>query len=260
MASGLLLFLKSVALAERGVTTAFGLESQEKIRHMKTLFAEKKARGLTLVEVLLVLSILAILAVFVSPLFPSPRHVPRRATRARCMNNLRQIYVSFQLWGGEHDWKLPMQISITNGGTRELIADGAAYPHFLAISDYLNNPEVLFCPSEMSSARRTATTFSTAVTRGYPTPVPFTGDTNVSYFVGLDADSLYPQTVLSGDRNLTVNGVALSPGLHSFRTNDLVGWSGEMHKNQGNVIFVDGSAMTSSGSPGLFGTNRAAIP
>lgn len=209
---------------------------------MKTLLPEKKVCGLTLVEVLLVIGILVILAAVLLPaLLPPKRH----RSRISCQNNLRQIAIAFRNWEGDNDGKSPMQVSVTNGGTRELIAAGTVYPHFLVMSNELSTPKLLFCPMETSSARKMATTFLTTIDPAQPAAVPFTGDTNVSYFVGLDTDDMVPQSDLFGDRNITVNGVAVSPGLHSFRTNDFVGWSSEMHKNKGNILLTDGSVDTS---------------
>jgi hypothetical protein len=49
--------------------------------------------------------------------------------------------------------------------------------------------------------------------------VPLTNDTSVSYFIGVDADDRYPGMLLSGDRNLSLNGVPAKPGLHNLNTN-----------------------------------------
>ena len=67
-------------------------------------------------------------------------------------------------------------------------------------------------------------------------------NSNLSYFVGLDADEAKSERLLSGDRNIT--GGALSTGfLHLLKTNTPAGWTAEMHKRAGNVVRVDGSVM-----------------
>ena len=47
--------------------------------------------------------------------------------------------------------------------------------------------------------------------------------------------------MLAGDRNLTLDGSPVRPGLVSLTTNAPVGWSRELHDRQGNVAVGDGS-------------------
>jgi prepilin-type processing-associated H-X9-DG protein len=224
---------------------------------MKTLLAERKVCGLTLIEVLIVIAVVVILGV----LGIGGLHMAKsNGMRVACLNNLKQLDVAFRLWSDDHTNLYPMNLSTNLGGTREFIDAGETYLHLLPMSNELSTPYFLHCPADSGSGRIHASMFSSSVYPGVPEAVPFTGNINLSYFIGVDVTPNQPEMVISGDRNLTLNGTSLSPGLHSFRTNDLVGWSSEMHKNQGNVLFVDGSATTSQGSLGLFGTNRAAIP
>jgi hypothetical protein len=75
---------------------------------------------------------------------------------------------------------------------------------------------------------------------------------------------------LSGDRNLLTNNVAVGPGLvviNTAITNNPVTWSGQMHRQQGNICLSDGSVqqVNSAGLQQLMqksGTNtiRLAIP
>ena len=73
--------------------------------------------------------------------------------------------------------------------------------------------------------------------------------------------------ILSGDRNLTTNGLDVVPGLVVLGTNTAVGWSTKMHNQSGNFGLADGSVQKGSG--GTFqiflsgtGTNvtRLAVP
>ena len=71
---------------------------------------------------------------------------------------------------------------------------------------------------------------------------------------------------LSGDRNIT-NRFRLRNGTLLLTTNQTVGWTKQIHTNQGNICFADGSVQqfTSAGlqqalqGSGLV-TNRLAIP
>lgn len=218
--------------------------------------------GVTLFEVLLVIGVVLVLAAVLLPtLTPRTHYNPT----LRCMNDLKQVGLSFKVWEGDNNDKFPMQVSVTNGGTMELVGSGAAWLHFQVMSNELNTPKILFCPTDGDARRCMATIWGP---NSSPGPyIAFTGDSNTSYFVGVDATDLMPNMPLAGDRNLTLKNLALNPGLHAFPTNAPVGWSDAMHKRQGNVLFADGSVqgVTSKQLPGYFhasgvATNRLAVP
>jgi len=72
--------------------------------------------------------------------------------------------------------------------------------------------------------------------------------------------------LISGDRNI-VGGTKLANGILEITTNQLVGWSSEMHNGVGNIGVADGSVqtVTVTGFAELLqqtgvATNRLAIP
>lgn len=77
--------------------------------------------------------------------------------------------------------------------------------------------------------------------------------------------------LLSGDRQITLDRVRLSPGLRSLSPNQNLGWPKQIHwykdsRNTGNIVLVDGSVHQID-APGLREfleksgvTNRLAIP
>jgi hypothetical protein len=65
-------------------------------------------------------------------------------------------------------------------------------------------------------------------------------NTNVSYFVGLDATNTAPSAFLSGDYNLT-NAAGLKAGVLLANTNDPSGWTHLLHDRCGNIGLADGS-------------------
>ena len=145
-----------------------------------------------------------------------------------------------------------MSLSTNFGGTLEYVARGETFRHFQVMSNELATPYVLVCPAD---ARPRAKDFGSAFS-----------NTNVSYFVGVDADDLRPQDLLSGDRNI-IGGTKLGNGILEITTNQLVGWSSEMHNGVGNIGLADGSVQTVSvtGFAELLqqsgiATNRLAIP
>jgi prepilin-type processing-associated H-X9-DG protein len=219
---------------------------------MKPRVSHQKTAALTLVEVLVVIAVLFILAVLLMPsLAPRPRHW----WRPQCVNNLKQVGLSYFVWAGDHNGKFPMQVSMTNGGTMELTADGKnPWLNFLAMSNELSTPINLWCPADKDDV------LATNWTSGFSAK-------NVSYFVGLDADKAHPQMFLSGDDNFAIGGVPVKPGLLEFSTNAPIAWTAERHVKTGNIGFADGSVMYTSPS-GLLrmlvqtgvATNRLAIP
>ena len=81
-----------------------------------SLRAEKE-RGLTLVELLVVMAVIGILAVFFISV--PDRNGWAKAIRIQCVNNLKQIGLADQMWAGNHSGDHPWEISKTNGGAME---------------------------------------------------------------------------------------------------------------------------------------------
>ncbi len=225
--------------------------------------SRKPAEAFTLIELLIVVVSLGILAAILLPALARSRIHP---SRINCANNLKQVAISFRTWALDNNEKFPMQVSVTNGGTMELVNSGLVFPHFLVMSNELSTPKILICPEDENPARTEATTFGSLP--GDATPqIPFTNDNNVSYFVGVDADQSQPAMPLSGDSNLAINGVPTTPGLHQIWSDGAVAWVKPWHDNGGNICFADGSVQrVSPPDLGLFfsqtgvATNRLALP
>jgi hypothetical protein len=103
------------------------------------------------------------------------------------------------------------------------------------MSNELNSPKILFCPTETANNRFVASHFGTP-----GSPGAFTNNQSLSYFVDLDADETQPRMLLIGDSNLEIGGRVPS-GLVSLLTNSPVRWSAARHQHQGNVGLSDGS-------------------
>jgi prepilin-type processing-associated H-X9-DG protein len=238
-----------------------GGKINERVAPMKTDWPKNKIRGLTLFEVLIVISVLLLLAAVFLPALARPRRHPSGVS---CVNDLKQVGLAFRVWEGDYGDKYPMSVSVTNGGTMELVESGVVWRHFQVMSNELNTPKILFCPQDTDSKRKMASIFVASMISGQ---IPFAGNSNTSYFVDVDATDMNPTMFLAGDRNLTLKGVALSPGLHSLRTNELMGWTRDLHVNQGNVLMADGSvqafsqrSLQTAWEQTGFATNRLAVP
>lgn len=113
----------------------------------------------------------------------------------------------------------------------ESTTNGAVFFTFVVMSNELNTPKILICPADV---RRPAANFG-----------PGLANSNISYFVGVNADETQPQMLLSGDRNLT-NGTLPANRLLLLTTNSAPGWDHRLHKFRGNIALSDGSVQSSS--------------
>jgi len=153
----------------------------------------------------------------------------RRAKSICCVCNLEQVSLSFLTWKGDHYGEFPMQVSVTNGGAMELVINGKnVWPAFQVMSNELSTPKVLVCPRDAN--RRYATNFASGF-----------GDSNISYFVNLDATGTDPHRLLCGDDNLTVDGARALSGILNLWTNSIIAWTKERHDGLGNIGLADGS-------------------
>jgi prepilin-type processing-associated H-X9-DG protein len=195
-------------------------------------------QAFTFVEIMIVTLTILALAAFFLPAILNNRCV---ATRINCVNNLKQVGLSFRTWALDNADHNPMQVSVTNGGTMELVGTGRVFPHFQVMSNELSTPKILACPQDRSTDGKVATTFASVLQGTVAGVVPFTNDNQVSYFVGVDATETAPTMLLTGDRNLGVGVVPFKGGLHGVWTNAPVEWVKPRHGAGGNMGLADGS-------------------
>ncbi len=215
-----------------------------------TRLQNRRTAALTRTEVLGIVACVAVLGAFL--LLPALAKAREKAQRASCQCRLKQLGLSFRTWEGDFTNQYPMSVSINDGCSKEWQAGRNLFRHFSLMSKELNNPVILVCPSDDRPPAKSFATMS---------------NTNLSYFVGLDADETMPAMFLTGDRNLVTNGVPVVPGLLVITAKDTVTWSDKMHRDAGNVGLADGSVQQTSNAsfPPLIlnsGTNviRLAIP
>ena len=191
--------------------------------------------ALTLVEVLVVILAMVVVLGLLLPGLPSTRR--RRPTASGyCIMNLRILGTAFRLWGDDNGDHYPMhlvgnpncpQLKPTTSWKGQLMDYADASLYFQAISNELNTPKLVACPSD---DRQPATNFASLV------------NSNVSYFVGLDANEEMPKMLLAGDHNVVIKGITVSSGFLGITNTNAVGWSKKIHNLSVNVTMADGSA------------------
>jgi len=190
-----------------------------------------RTSGFNLIELLVIIGAIAFLAAMVIGALLSAHH---KMGRILCVRNLKEIGVALRSEGGQD----PMQVVLTNNETMKLVTNGSAYLLWQSLSNHLRSPNALHCFDDDNRPRKAALSFSQG----------FSND-NISYFFNLDAPATYPQLILSGDRNVWVDGLAAQPGLQTVTTNSVIGWTQDQHVRVGNLLMADGSCMqvTSNG-------------
>ncbi|MBP9902275.1 MAG: type II secretion system protein [Verrucomicrobia bacterium] len=226
---------------------------------------KRRIAGFSMLDALLIVA--AVIGIILV-ILPSMARSRARSSKVSCTNNLKQLGLSFRLWGLDNEDKFPMQVSATNGGAMEQAQLGSAYAVFLVMSNELSTPKILICPEESNPKRVAANAFALSVPPGSRSGLlPFTPTNNLSYFVGLDADEVKPETIISGDDNFTVGKVRPIPGLLLLDTNSPVTWTKGRHEYGGNIGLADGSVQSFS-TPAFraaliktgIATNRLAMP
>ena len=181
-------------------------------------------RGFTLLELLIVLGIAIILIGLFLPAIPSSKR--RGGSRVNCASSLKQVGLAFRVWANDHSDRFPMSVSVANAGSMEYVETEKVYRHYQVMSNELIATKLLICSTDRERTR--ASDFNSF------------GNTNLSYFVGVDADERRPNMILSGDRNVT-GGASANGHLFVFTPQSTAGWSKAMHNSAGNVGLADGS-------------------
>lgn len=183
-----------------------------------------------------------------------------------CVNNLKQVGLSFLVWANDNDDKFPYYTTNCLAYTNET----QAWMHFYAMSNELGYARFLTCPQDPTRLSNRVQDFTAG-----PMGLLSRSNRAVSYFVGLEADETLPLVLLSGDRNLLSPTNSFAGPVLLLATNTPFLWDSDLHTSRGNVVMGDGSVHSfdrwgllshlSSSVPGPFrlgglATNRLLMP
>lgn len=101
-------------------------------------------------------SIFLTLLIMPAMLLPALARAKDRAQSINCMNNMKQIGLSFRTWALDHENEYPANVSSSQGGAKERSALGrdgfdkdSAF-QFEVMSNVLFTPRILVCPADKS--------------------------------------------------------------------------------------------------------------
>ena len=171
----------------------------------------------------MVIATLALLVLILPAL--TPNGVP--AKRIHCVNNLKQIGLAFRMFANDHGDEFPWRVPGAKGGAAEAADMGNILPSYQAISNELVNPKPLWCPTDLQ--REAANDYGRV------------SNANLSYFICREGHDGYPDTIITGDRNIT--GGTISNGALVLSLVKEAGWDTKLHNSVGNIGLADGSTL-----------------
>ena len=247
-------------LTSKGSTSTKTEQVQKALQH---LFSDdrRSTLGMTLIELLVVIAVVAILASLLLPVITSTKEAARRA---KCKSNLRQWGVALNLYGMDHEDRLPV---LTN---QDGVPGGWPWdcPSTVAtnLEQYGAQRPILYCPSFPQQNNEELWDFSANPRSpgrdyrvlGYVMTFPFAArlwSTNINHTLSVGPMDVGGQEMLASpsDRVVIADAVIsdgddqvnrannryhdVSGGWPNHRTSHI---NGANYPNGGNLLFLDG--------------------
>ena len=180
----------------------------------------RSVSGFNVIDLLVLIGVVGLLIAVAVPMLLEVRAKTRQVD---CLDNLRTVRAGMDYWSSPV-WDYPMALSTNEKGTLEVAHD--VWRTFQVVSNELKIPRVLMCPAD---SRTPAVSWSSLA------------NSNISYFLGLDATVATPKMMLAGERHLGT-GKRLYNRVLKVNPGDVLRWTTTPHPAGGNVVFGDGSA------------------
>jgi len=199
-----------------------------------------RLRGFTLIELLVVIAIIAILASILFPVFSRAR---AKARQAKCMSNLKQLGLAFNMYAQDYDELLPVW-ALGNTGDNDNGPNEGAYTWDTQIMPYMRNQQILVCPDNPYGRTVSEGAYGRLPTRSYAMP-RYVGDPwGNNYPLMIDYVPRPSDTVLlqeKGQRGVGIVGDAASENFKQSHGATGYGLDTKMFHNDGkNFLFLDG--------------------
>jgi prepilin-type processing-associated H-X9-DG protein len=182
--------------------------------------ARRGEGAFTASELLITLGVVFLLGIIASALFLQKKRMQAAQT---CVMNLKVVTLACKMWPSGSDQLFPWQHH--NLGSSAFTNSGLVLPHYLTLTNYINSPKYLTCPSD---SRRSAANWNTL------------NDSNISYFINFDGEEVRPSQVAFGDRMFT-STIPPTNNLLILTPQSIYLWDKRIHGGLGNISFTDGS-------------------
>jgi type II secretory pathway pseudopilin PulG len=183
--------------------------------------------ALTLIEVVIVLTVLTIAAIL---FLPALARMKAKPSRVKCVNNLKNVSLAYRIFATDNNDRFPFEIPGKDGGTREFTNDLVL--QIRALSNELATPNIVVCPTRTIPQIRSISW--TALK-----------SSNISYYINLSAsESQTTNGILAGDAGFKLNGQIPTDHPVHISSSDQIAYPPDFHENHNpnaNLAPTDGS-------------------
>ncbi len=211
---------------------------------MKEMLKYRRTIGFGRVDLIAIIAIITTLAALLANHLSKSKESRSNIT---CMHKLERIGMAFEKYACDHGGIFPMGVSTNIGGSLEYMRSGVhSFKHYQVISNYLIGTYWLVCPKDIRKASQSWQVLS---------------NTNVSYFIAMDAQRGNSRSLLAGDRNISPSASTIVTQITQWYPNQgLHGAEGYILFSDGHVEKADSIKLRAIYQEGINATNFISVP